>query len=505
MKEEDSELTKIEIKKTTRVLFFTQIFSTLSYSIIFSTLMLYATEKLHIEAGISALLVASFIAFNYGLHFLGGYMGGKYISNRFLFIIGVSFQLLACFIIAQTTYTSLMIGLAIFLTGSGLNVTCMNGMMNQLFDNPDDPKREKAFLWNYSGMNIGFFLGFTISGYFQLKQNYSAVFIFGGLACIVAITTVLLNWDRLKDRDTYLTETPKEKHKIQLFKAIGIIIIVLAALLILLKHPLISNAIVLATAVLMIIATFFIAATRKSKKERRRMAAFIFFLIAGLMFWAIYQLSPMGMMFFIAHNVNLKLLGFQIAPQWTNNIITIVIVIGGPIMAWLLAKLRTKGYKISQPFLFAIAVSLIGLAYILLPIGIHFATPKGIVGFGWVFCCYILQSIGELCISPIGYAMIGKLIPRKLQGTMMGLWCMMSGLGGVIAGFLSKYAIGNHETTSALVTNRGFFITFGSMGILSLGFGLIMLTLVPKLYKLINEEPKKKEISTSIKRKPVTV
>jgi proton-dependent oligopeptide transporter, POT family len=497
-------LVEKEIKRGTRALFFTQIFSTLSYSIIFSTLMLYATEKLHIEAGTSALLVASFVAFNFGLHFLGGYMGGKYITNRFLFILGVGFQLVACFVIAQTTYASLMLGLAIFLTGSGLNVTCMNGMMTQLFDNPDDPRREKAFLWNYSGMNIGFFLGFSISGYFQLNQNYGALFSFGGLACIVAIATVLCNWHSLRDRETYLTETPKAKHKIQLFKAYAIIIIVLAALLILLKHPLVSNAVVLTAAILMIIATCFITAARKNKKERRRMSAFIFFLIAGLTFWSLYQLGPMGMIFFIAHNVNLTFFGHQIAPQWVNNINTVVIVIGGPTMAWLLTKLRSKGYKVSLPLLFAIAVSLIGIAYILLPFGIHFATTQGIVAFGWIFWCYILQSIGELCISPIGYAMIGKLIPRKLQGAMMGLWCMMSGLGGVVAGFLSKYAIGNHTTTSALSTNHGFFVTFGSIGIISLVIGLIMLVLVPKLYRLINEEPEENKITVTQKTEPET-
>ena len=231
------------------------------------------------------------------------------------------------------------------------------------------------------------------------------------------------------------------------------------------------------------------------------MSAFIFFLIAGLIFWSLYQLGPMGMIFFIAHNIDLNFFGTQIAPQWVNNINTLVIVIGGPTMAWLLSKLRSKGYKVSLPFLFAIAVSLIGLAYILLPVGIHLATAQGIVGFSWVFWCYILQSVGELCISPIGYAMIGKLIPRKLQGAMMGLWCMMSGLGGVVAGFLSKYAIGNHSTASPLVTNHGFFVTFGSIGLIALIFGLVMLALVPKLYRLINEEPEE-DIRIPSKAKP---
>lgn len=483
------------IKYGMRALFFTQIFSTLSYCILYSTLVLYGTDKLKLPPTVMTTLMGSYVAFNYGLHFLGGYMSGRFISNKSLFIIGVGCQVVACFVIAQTTFASLMLGLSLFLTGSGLNVTCMNNMVTQLFNDPRDSRREKAFLWNYSGMNIGFFLGFSIAGYYQLSQNYKALFTFGGFSSTIAILLILINWKRLSDKETYLMDMPKEKQKIQFIKGLGIIILVFLSLVVLLKHAQFSNIFISSIGVTLVIITIFVAALRKKPDERNKMLVFVILILAAFVFWSLYQLAPMGLVLFVAHNVNLKLLGFSMAPQWVSNINAVIIVFGGPFMGWALVKLRQKGYNISIPFLFAIALIQIGAGFAILPIGIHLATQSGIVSFSWVFWCYFLQSTGELCISPIGYAMIGELIPKKLQGAMMGLNCMMSGLGGIASNYLSIYAIGS-ETTSLnpLVTNHGYSTMFGNIGYIALIVGVIMLIFTPKLYNIMERHANSKRV-----------
>ena len=81
-------------------------------------------------------------------------------------------------------------GMALFLTGSGLNVTCVNMMLTQRFA-PEDNRREAAFLWNYAGMNVGFFIGFTVSGVFQLSEDYPSLFWFATLGNAGAIAVAL--------------------------------------------------------------------------------------------------------------------------------------------------------------------------------------------------------------------------------------------------------------------------------------------------------------------------
>ena len=224
-----------EVNRGMLTLFCTQVFSTLSYAILLQTLTLYGTQQLGLSVAAVTALTGSFLAFNFGLHFLGGYMGGRYISNRLLFCMSMGLQIIAAVFLVQTALVSMnlritfmMIGLAIFLTGSGLNVTCMNSMVTQLFNDPDDPKRETAFLWNYSGMNVGFFIGFSIAGYYQLHHNFGMLFGLGGAANIIAILLIACNWKVVRDRETYLVDmikVAKSKGLKQFWKGLGVIII----------------------------------------------------------------------------------------------------------------------------------------------------------------------------------------------------------------------------------------------------------------------------------------
>src|SRR4051812_15387105 len=177
----------------TAALFFIQIFSTLGFAVLYSTLVLYATKHLHLTAKEATTLMGVFGAFNYGLHLFGGYLGGRFLSNRNLFVGGMALQVLGCASIAIGTTGLFYVGLGLFLTGSGLNVTCINMMLTQRFA-PEDNRREGAFLWNYAGMNIGFFIGFTAAGYFEGKENYSGLFLFATIGNFVAIVLAAFTW-----------------------------------------------------------------------------------------------------------------------------------------------------------------------------------------------------------------------------------------------------------------------------------------------------------------------
>ena len=106
-----------------------QIFATLGFAVLQSTLVLYATRRLGFNNDQATLMMGLFGAFNYGLHLFGGYLGGRFLSNRNLFVGGMVLQVLGCGAIAGGTADLLYWGLALFLTGSGLNVTCIKPVM----------------------------------------------------------------------------------------------------------------------------------------------------------------------------------------------------------------------------------------------------------------------------------------------------------------------------------------------------------------------------------------
>src|SRR6266487_3903278 len=319
-----------------------------------------------------------FAAFNYGLHLFGGYLGGRFLSNRNLFVGGMGLQVFGCACIATGTLPLFYVGLALFLTGSGLNVTCINMMLTQRFT-PEDPRREGAFLWNYAGMNVGFFVGFSTAGYFQATQSYSSLFIFATLGNFVAIILAMLTWKTLADRNTPLLDATRKQFHVRQLAGIGILIGLVPVV------------------------------------------------------WFMLQ-----------------------RPGSTETILKMI-------------------------------CSAVALAFFILTLGIKLSGVDGKSAFIWLFLNYVLQSIGELLIMPIGYAMIGKLAPKQYQGIMMGSWMLVTGLASLFAGDFSGM-IPEPTGTTAIATNPGYAKLFAELGAGSLAVGVVLVVLIPFLRKLITDK-----------------
>ncbi len=477
-----------------KALFFVQIFSTLSFSVLYSTLVLYMTKRLFITDTMATTITASFVAFNYALHLIGGFISGRLLSHRSLFVIGMALQVVGCCIISFISLPSLYWGLAFYLSGSGLNVTCINCMLTQFFE-PHEKRRETAFLWNYSGMNIGFFIGFLISGFFEISGNYRELFLLASASNFLTIIILLFFWKHLFDRKTHFAENTPSKR--WLFRGFGFILIlaIIISLKWLIKFSNLSNNVIIFAGIIMVFVISFIAIKQPTKKASKKIWAFLILGLMALVFFTLYTMAPMGLTLFIAHNVDRMIGGFIIPPQWVQNINTIIIIIGGPSTAYLYRMLRRRGINISIPIQFTLALFLIGIAFVLLTVGIHFANPQGYVHFYWIAISFILQSLGELLISPIGYAMIGQLVPHKSQGLLMGTWMMITGVAATIANIFSKMALGKTDAVNPLITNPHFTQTFNILGWGAIVAGMIMLFVIPFLHKLIKD--KKRQTDTS--------
>ncbi len=474
------------IPQGTGALFFIQTFATLGFAVLYSTLVLYATKHLHLTAKEATALMGVFGAFNYGLHLFGGYLGGRFLSNRNLFVGGMVLQVIGCGLIAVGTATLFYWGLALFLTGSGLNVTCINMMLTQRFA-PEDTRREGAFLWNYAGMNIGFFIGFTAAGYFQATESYSSLFIFATLGNFLAIVLAALTWKTIADINTTLLQASQKQFRVRLLGGIGILVGLVPVVWFLLQYPDATETLVKAICALVAAVLIYLTVRHPDRRERRNMVAYLILTLGSLMFWSLYQMAPSGLQLFADHNVDLMVGSVQIQVQWIQNINTVVIVVGGPLMSAFFVRLRARGWNIDVPNQFAVSLLLMGLGFLVLPIGIKLAGADGKSAFFWLFLSYVLQSIGELLISPVGYAMIGKLAPQKYQGVMMGSWMLVTGLASLFAGDFSGM-IPEPSGTTAVATNPGYSSLFAKLGWGSVAVGVALVVLIPTLRRLITDK-----------------
>lgn len=467
-------------------LFFIQTFSTLGFAVLYSTLVLYATKHLHLPAKDASTLMGVFGAFNYGLHLFGGYLGGRFLSNRNLFVGGMVLQVFGCACISLGTAEMFYWGLALFLTGSGLNVTCLNMMLTQRFA-PDDVRREGAFLWNYAGMNVGFFIGFAVAGYFQQTESYSQLFVFASFGNLISIALAVFNWKTLTDLHTPLLESSAMQFKLRFLAGLAILIGLVPMVWAMLQNTSSTSMLLKLICAGVAVALVVLTLKHKDPREKNNMWAYLILTAGSLVFWSLYQMAPNGLMLFADHNVDLLVWGVQVSPQWIQNINTIVIVFGGPSMSALFVRLRQRGWKIDVPLQFGISLVLMGIGFLMLPAGIMFADDQGKSAFVWLFMSYVFQSVGELLISPVGYAMIGKLAPRKYQGVMMGSFMLVTGLASLFAGDFSGM-IPEPSGTTALATNSTYASLFATLGAGSVAIGIVLLVLIPFLRRLIKDK-----------------
>jgi POT family proton-dependent oligopeptide transporter len=471
------------VPEEVRELFFLKIFSTYSYAIFYASLVLYMTDNVGLSNQYATGVVGVFISLNFILHFFGGFAGGKLISNRMLLLIGMIMEFLGVSIIS----INLFLGLGIFLTGSGLYVTSINAIMIQKYE-PNDSRRELASFWIYSGMNLGFFIGHTMSGYFHIQSNYQLLFFSAIAATFSSLILIGLNWDKFLDKTTELSRIPAYAHRRRLLSTMSFIpLIIYLVCYSLIYHSETSKLIMLLGGAIFC-STFLFAIKQPNQADKNKVLAFLILVIAALAFWSLFFVGPMGLTLFIKHYVNNEVMGITIPPQWYNNINTGLIVVGGPLLANWFKQKREQGVDLSFPLLFAIALLNIGGAYLILSLGIFLSGHANQVAMIWVVISYLLETTGELFLSPVGVAMIGKLAPKGKQGLLLGLWAMVSGVASIISKSLSQMMVIPQASSVASSGIQVYNHMFSLIGWGAVLVGLVLFVLVPFIKKLIDDE-----------------
>lgn len=252
-------------------LYFIQAFSTFSFAILYSSLSLYITKQLGLSNTVSNSIVGLFLAFNFVLHLVGGLMGGRYLSNRALFFITTIIQSLGILFLIFSQASTLYLGLSLFLVGCGLNTTCYNTILTQRFD-PDDNRRDKAFFMSYSAMNVGFFAGFIISGFYDYSNQYQQIFYASLFINIITLLLMAFSWADLADKNTPLMEL-KDRSSRRLKHLLGIIgtVLLVPFLMVCFNSADFSNGMVLVVSIIMFFVIVFLGQKQTLKADKQKL------------------------------------------------------------------------------------------------------------------------------------------------------------------------------------------------------------------------------------------
>jgi POT family proton-dependent oligopeptide transporter len=221
--------------------------------------------------------------------------------------------------------------------------------------------------------------------------------------------------------------------------------------------------------------------------RKKLLAAFVF-IFFYFVFNSIYEQSGGSLSLFAKDNLSHSLLFFNIDPNVVNNSSnSLFVIIFSPILGLLWLWLAKKKLEPNTIVKFGIGFLFLGASFYLFYYTRFFANVEGITSLNIFTFAYLVTTIGELCLGPIGMSIITKLSPKRLFGMMMGLWFLASAFGQFAAGKLGAEMAKANTGTTLMSKLQSYTEGYYQLAIYSLIAGAILILMVPIMKKLMQE------------------
>jgi POT family proton-dependent oligopeptide transporter len=206
--------------------------------------------------------------------------------------------------------------------------------------------------------------------------------------------------------------------------------------------------------------------------ERRRLMVVALLFVASSVFWSVFEQAGSSMNLFAQRNTNNDLGFFQIPAPWYQSINALFIISLAPVFAALWIKLGSR--EPSSPAKFAWGLGLVGAGFLVLAAGSGIAETGQLVSPVWLLATYLLHTMGELCLSPVGLSAMTKLAPASVAGLMMGVWFLSISAGNYLGGRMAAF-----YGAMPLPT------LFGSVGLIAICAGILLAFFVRPMVRLM--------------------
>jgi POT family proton-dependent oligopeptide transporter len=217
--------------------------------------------------------------------------------------------------------------------------------------------------------------------------------------------------------------------------------------------------------------------------EMKRVGVIFILFVFAAIFWAAFEQAPTSLNLFAKDFTNRQVFRWEIPATWFQSVNSLFIFLLAPFFAWIWVALGRRGRSLSSPTKFALGLLFAAAGFaVMIPAANILVKNHGAIKVSalWLIVSYLLQTIGELCLSPVGLSSMTKLSPRKYVGQMMGIWFLASSVGNLIAGLVGgRVDPKNLEQTPILFIGTTVALVVA---------GLVLLALTPLIKKLIPRE-----------------
>lgn len=423
-------------------LFFTEMWERFSYYGMRAIFILFMTKILLIDDANASQIYGSYTGLVYLTPLLGGYLCDKFLGNRrsieiggLLMAIGQFFMFLSASTGANGGTALMWMGLTSLIIGNGFFKPNISTMVGQLYP-ANDRRIDSAFTIFYMGINLGAFFSPLVCGSMDFKWGFLA-------ACLGMVISLI--FFILYKKKYLVSEEGKEIGlPVKKLDAKSILAIVGSILLVFFmlnfKQMFKKDVDVISYFIYgaMIVMPIIILSDKSlTPIERKRIIVIFILAFFVIFFWGAFEQAGASLTLFADRQTDRHIFGTEMPASYFQSVNPLAVITLAPLFTIIWGFLYARKLEPSSPKKMAIGLALVALGYVVIAIAVKGLGADHKVSMAWLFALYIIHTMGELCLSPIGLSMVSKLAPLRLSSLMMGTWFLANAAANKFAGTLS--------------------------------------------------------------------
>lgn len=467
------------------VLFGTEMWERFNFYGMRALLTLFMVNSLLIKESDASIIYGGFLALCYLTPLLGGFISDKYLGNRNCILLGGSLmaigQLMLFFSASSFegnidfSKTLMWFALVVIIFGNGFFKPNISSMVGSLYPKQEKSKLDSAFTIFYMGINLGAFMGQFICPFLGDVKSADGVrdihaFKWGFLAASIAMMIGTLVFFMLKNKYVVTPEgraiggLPKNNTNEDFEEgeatsaifssrsvsiSVGMFVVLFFVFRYLLVDEVWFNTFAIGTIIKGIIypiiyaagislATLIVSDSSITAIERSRI--FVIYIVSFfiIFFWAAFEQAGSSLTFIADNQTDRNFFGWNMPPSMVQIFNGVFVVLLAVPFSMLWDKLRAKGKEPVSPLKQAFGLALIALSYFIIAYNVKDLGNSGLLAIKWLILLYFIQTCGELCLSPIGLSLVGKLSPKRFSSLLYGVFFISNAAGYALAGTLGS-------------------------------------------------------------------
>lgn len=379
----------------------------------------------------------------------GGWIADRLIGQQRSIWYGGMIIAAGHFTLAIPSHRTFFLGLVLIVVGTGLLKPNTSALVGDLYPE-GGARRDAGFSLYYMGINVGGFLGPLVCGFLGQKVNWHYGFAAAGVGMVAGLIQYRLTQRFLGTAGTQAMpayDAPALQLRFMkrswtaLWLSVAVIVLVVglgySGLVTYDPVPLSlwTGTVILALGLGFLLWMFLFGGLRAV--ERKRLLALTILFLVQALFWAGYEQAGSNFNLFAQRYTDLHVFGFGFPASWFQSENSLLILLLAPFFAWFWVWLGRRKLDPSTPMKFALGMVFIGIGFLVMMgaawvvVSGHKALPT------WLGLTYLLHTIGELCLSPVGLSATTKLAPRRYSSRLMGTWFLFTALGEIMAGLIA--------------------------------------------------------------------